>query len=365
MSASTYPETRHMNPKKILIISLLAILLCSILTGGAAARYTTLEGTNAGITNGDFIYVGETQLNFSDLVEPGKTLTGLVYLESSAQKDVIPISNNIASSIQVTNYGFYSAKYSDGSISSTKGCWVRQLNLGSIAVVAADDPNGSPITGSDISKDLGVIFYMAGQNIQSNQLTDWFEYEISMPSGLKSTSVKNQVGTQVSLSSSTHNDPSQKYQDFAFHFSDQVFVPTIDPGQTLPGVSITFKMKNLNGLTGQQVLRSITLTSVRPTLTLDTSRLESDRQVTVTLEGSATFTVAKPPVVTLYFDEPSADVLAGKFAVGDQIYLTGRVSGLDTCPVYSTSPARTFRRTVSLWSTRVRKLLTVIPPPSR
>ncbi|MCZ0861753.1 hypothetical protein [Methanocorpusculum vombati] len=391
-----------MNPKKILIISLLAILLCSLLTGGAAARYTTPEGMNAGITNGDFIYVGETQLNFSDLTEPGKTLIGLVYLESSAQKDVIPISNNIASQIQVTNYGFYSAKYSDGTISSTKGCWVRQLSLGSIAVVAADDPNGSPITGSDISKDLGVIFYMTGQNIQSNQLTDWFEYEITMPSGLKSTTVRNQNGAQVSLSSSTqHNDPSQKYQDFAFHFSDQVFVPTIDPGQTLPGVSIAFKIKNLNGLTGQQVLRSITLTSVRPTLTLDTSRLESDRQVTVTLSGtaateyplviapagdnrpyfvddgkitvinnqsitvttdntgkytvlikipdnvitgeytvstiysvSATFTVAKPPVVTLYFDEPPADVLAGKFAVGDQIYLTGRVSGLDICPVY-------------------------------
>ncbi|MCQ2355501.1 MAG: hypothetical protein MJ014_00520 [Methanocorpusculum sp.] len=388
-----------MNPKKILILSLLAILLCSILTGGAAARYTTPEGMNAGISPGNTIYIGEGNLNFSALGTAGKTITGLVRFDGDTPQNKISIANDIGSVPGNTPTGYYCVEYDNTPQKGTSSVWVDQFLPGTISVIAAYNPSGTPLTGTNIPKDLGVIFYMTSQGIKYSELVNWYDYEISMPSGLKRSSVKNLNGAMVSLNS--HADPSQKYQDLAFRFSDQEFVPVINPGEELSGVSVTFKITNMGNLNGQYSPRPVVLTSVKPAISLDTSKIETDKVVTVTLSGtaateyplvitpsgdnrpyfvddgkitvinnqsitvttddsgkyvvsiripdnvitgeytvstiysvSATFTVAKPPVVTLYFDEPSADVLAGKFAVGDQIYLTGRVSGLDTCPVY-------------------------------
>ena len=388
-----------MNPKTILIIALLVILLCSLLTGGAAARYSAPEGMNAGISPGNTIYIGEGNLNFSAFGETGKTITGLVRFDGDTPQNKISITGDIGSVPGNTPTGYYCIEYGNTPQKNTKSCWVEQFLPGTISVIAADNPFGTPLTGTNIPKDLGVIFYMTGQGIKYSELVSWYDYEITMPSGLKRSSVRNLNGASVSLNS--HADPSQKYQDLAFRFSDQEFVPVINPGEELSGVSVTFKITNMGNLNGQYSPRPVVLTSVKPAISLDTAKIESDKVVTVTLSGtaatayplaitpsgenrpyfvddgkitiltnqsvqvvtddsgkyvvsikipdnvitgeytvstiysvSATFTVAKPPVVILYFDEPSPDVLAGKFATGDQIYLTGRVSGVDLCPVY-------------------------------
>lgn len=392
-----------MNQKKVIVTLLLAAILISACVTGVSARYATPEGVNAGLHPNEYIYIGESNLNFSAFAVPGKTITGLVGLDGDTQIDMIPItSNKILSVPSGSRTSAYYAEYDSSETNKSMFCWVRPFNPGSIAVVAADDPNDSPIIGSDISKDLGVIFYMSDQAIESSQLTDWFEYEIKMPTGRLSSSVTNLAGTQVTLGySSAHTNPSEKYRDFAFRFSNQSFLPTIDPGKTLPGVTLSFKIKNLPGLNGREVSRPIILISTRLNLDIDTSYLNSDRWVIVTLTGtpntiyplnllpagnnrpyfvndgkmtvtnnqsirvttdstgkyvvyvqvpdnvitglytvttdyrvSKTFTVAKAPFIKLTFAEPPADAISGKFAVGDQIYLRGQVSGTDSCPVY-------------------------------
>lgn len=389
-----------MNPKKILIISLLAILLLSVLTGGAAARYETSEGVNAGISGYDTIYIGEKNLNFSKFSVTGKTLDAMAKKENGGiLGEYFSLTNMVASEISVSA-GTYYPYYSDGTF-GTQVCQVKSLDIGTIKVYApANTGTFTEDRPASIPTTLGIIFYMDGGNlntlIDQHPAGDWNKFELTnTKTGFGVTEIINTAGQRQSLVGIA-NPADKTNTSYELRLGDQTNIPV---DENTP-VSMTFWV-NLNGL---QKSVTYTFTAAKGTLdiVLDKTEVKQNDDLTATFTGtpfteylltlspadntnapyfpdSGTYTKidnyniivipewngkssiqiivpAEAPIgsyqltaavrsspsekktvsfrvirgaLTLTFEEPPADVVNGKFAVGDSITLKGTVTGAE------------------------------------
>jgi len=273
-----------MNPQKILIVALLAVLILSVCIGEVSARYPTVQGENAGISVLDTIYIGEKNLNFSAFADPGKTLDAMAKKENGdIMGEYFSLTDAVASQITGTP-GTYYCHYTDGTF-GTKVCQVKTLSLGTLKVSAPDNTeiftNDQP---ANIPTTLGVIFYIEGGNLNDligqNPRGNWNEFKLTNTnSGVGITQIVNIVGTQQSLLGITN--PSDKTNtNYEFRLGDQTNIP-ID--ENTPA-SMTFRI-NLNGL---QQTASSSFTAIRGTLdlSLDQNDVQQNSNIAATLTAT-------------------------------------------------------------------------------
>ncbi|MDV0443141.1 hypothetical protein [Methanorbis rubei] len=273
-----------MNPQKILIVALLAVLVLSICAGPVSARYPTVQGENAGISVLDTVYIGEKNLNFSAFADSGKTLDAMAKKENGdIMGEYFQLTNDVASQI-TGSPGTYYAHYTDGTF-GTRVCQVKTLSLGTLKVSAPDNTeiftNDQP---ANIPTTLGVIFYIEGGNLNDligqNPSGDWNEFKLTNTnSGVGITQIVNIAGMQQSLLGIAN--PSDKTNtNYEFRLGDQTNIPIDEDTQA----SMTFRI-NLNGL---QQTASYSFTAVRGTLdlSLDQNEVQQNSNIAATLTGT-------------------------------------------------------------------------------
>ena len=161
-----------MSPKKILIASFLLILVLSLCVGGVSARYDN----NRGINPGDYIYLGEQNLDFTAFANSStdELPRYMVRISNGQVEGQIPLSNGIGSPINIPS-GRYYPEYSDGTLDETRWAYVTTLTLGDIGIYTYNTPitpGTLPASPDTIPKTINVSFYLPNLDVAGANLTD-------------------------------------------------------------------------------------------------------------------------------------------------------------------------------------------------
>lgn len=384
-----------MNNTKILTLLVISIFFICLFTGNVSAR----GPTNDDIGNGDVIYCGEQNLN----VTTG--FPSVLYFRIDGGSEVItPVANKISIGTTQTK-GVYIAYYTPG-VTSTDYIVVKDLTetLGTLMIrTYGTDAPSSPTVASGVStiqKDLGIMYYFSGGEIELSVLPQtWYNYTITYADGGTTETITNLAGADVQLNS--NNNPSKQTNALAFKFRDN------NPASQISAV-LTFKT-DLNGLIHEKQL-PITINTASPSLTSPSTILQGEtlnlalfgtpytiytlsidpalgvsgpafsktgtydsftqQKVTVHTDWSGTKTIyveipsnatlgnyqifttdaagtiiaplsftVEESIRTLTFSSLPPDAIAGKFAVGDTILLQGSLTNAkanDTAYLYLT-----------------------------
>jgi hypothetical protein len=161
---------------------MLLFIVASIQT--ASARFQTPEGQNAGINNGETVFIGERNVNFSAFSDPvlGPPVQ-MIRIDSGDWVDPISITKNIATIIR-GNPGRYQPVYSDGTIDTSRYCWVGNAadSLGRMEIfISGTDitPPTNPTRPDTIPYRMEVQFLLPGHNLPLSEFQgSWYEYEL-------------------------------------------------------------------------------------------------------------------------------------------------------------------------------------------
>lgn len=215
-----------MNRYRILALLGIAFLLLAVLIPVASARFATPEGLNAGIFPGETVYLGERNVNFSAFSDGVKgDPVRMVRLDDSGQQtDPIAVTNSIANYIRGSP-GQYYPVYGDGTYDTEKYCLIQDAaaSLGRMMVhISGTDiePQTNPCRPEIIPyRMMGVQFLLPEHSLPISEFQgSWYEYELQ--GNVKTNSIKNTAGTQVSLNDLSA-DPATPDPKYVFRLSDQ------------------------------------------------------------------------------------------------------------------------------------------------
>ncbi|QYZ80329.1 hypothetical protein E2N92_13265 [Methanofollis formosanus] len=216
-----------------------AVLLCiffiaaGTLVPAVSARFATSEGPNAGIGNGDTVFLGERNVNFSAFADPAKgELRQMVRIEDGEPTDPIQIADFVATSIPrgiAVNARYYPVYYDPATGTFTDPdtgtfCWVQDAGayLGDLKVRVYDidiTPTPALARPETIPYTMGVQFLLPENTLPVTEFNGpWYEYELK--GTVKTTEVVNLDGEHLSLEDLSGN-PAEENRRFAFTFADQ------------------------------------------------------------------------------------------------------------------------------------------------
>ncbi|MDD3069441.1 MAG: hypothetical protein PHR89_04535, partial [Bacilli bacterium] len=300
-----------MNHIKIGTFIIVLLVIFGLFTGVVSARYTTTEGENAGISESDSIYLGESNLNFSAFswVE-NSTLYKVDTLERLDGGYMISLQNMIGSISTSAITGVYVPYNSTSGKYGNARCLVSTLNPGVIAV----KPFNATTTETHpslIPKALDVIFYIKDGDVGTlkNQLVAgslWNEFTLkNINTGVTTTTIINSAGNIVSLIGVA--DPTDKTNsNYAFKHIDQT---SLLPSTGSTGMEITFTI-NLNGLT-TTLTYSYTTTPNNFSLSCSNDKIVRGSTGNVTLTGIpyTLYTLSLPKIGsnTPFFSSPAGN----------------------------------------------------------
>ncbi len=280
-SLCTTGAHKSMNSKKIMITVLLLILVFSMCVGGVSARYTVSGVDNKGINPGDYIYLGEQNLDFSAFKNSSSSelpryMIRIVDGEVGGQ---IPLSKGIGTPMNIPG-GRYYPEYSDGTRDTSRWAYVTTLTLGEIRIytyATSFTPTDLPARPDAIPKTMNVSFYVPNLDVSGANLTgNWYEYILR--GNIETSRIINMAGTSIDLTALTI-DPRQPDQNLAFQLIKQNVIPST--GDT--PASMTFRTK-LNGLSISTTYEFTA--TVNPTsLTLSETSVDQGGSLVVTLKG--------------------------------------------------------------------------------
>ena len=275
------------------ILILVFLILCGAVVAPAGARYTTPEGSNAGINPGDTIFNGEQKLNFSALqpsppllpplklahddgVVPGGV--GVQELEDGAVlKDPLDVPEQYHRRLfklrNETTWGDATTTVLDSPTGTIVVRAGRELGA---------DENPTDKTPTVIPANLNIQFKLDPTNLNSGNFTGaWYEWELIAPSRSLHT-VKNMAGDSVSLEKLAGN-PSADNNTLAFSIADQSLNP--DEG----AYTMIFRAYNeINNRKENIYTTTYPFTVVRYRLAMSASpeTVEPDQTTTLTITGT-------------------------------------------------------------------------------
>ena len=269
-----------MNNIKIISLLSLVLLLTAASTPVVSARFSTSEGLNAGLSIGDTVFIGERNVNFSAFSDPvlGSPVR-MVRIDSGEWVDPISITNNIATIIR-GNLGRYYPVYIDGTIDTSRYCWVGNAadSLGRMEIfISGTDitPPTNPTRPDKIPYRMEVQFLLPEHNLPLSEFQgSWYEYELQ---GQVTTSrITNTGGATISLTDLSAN-PATRNNAHSFRFSDQNVISP--PGQ----VTVVFRM-TLNSL-NHELRYSFNVKEYPLNLQLSETTAERGGDLILTVEG--------------------------------------------------------------------------------
>lgn len=214
-----------------------AVVLCILIIAAGAlvpavsARIATPEGPNAGIENGDTVFLGERYVDFSAFADSSMgELRQMVRIEDGEPTDPIQIADNIATSIPrgiKVNARYYPLYAKDGNFTEPdtgRFCWVQDVGayLGDlkVRVYDTDVPPSPAITRPEtIPYTMGVQFFLPDNTLPVNEFNGpWYEYELE--GNVRTSEVVNLDGELLSLEALSEN-PAREDRRYAFTFADQ------------------------------------------------------------------------------------------------------------------------------------------------
>ncbi|MFA5330790.1 MAG: hypothetical protein WC342_00280 [Methanoregula sp.] len=204
---------------------IIVICICSTMV---SARYTTTEGTNAGITPGDTVYNYEQNLNFSafkSATDPNLTFDMAYKGESSNPTNPQTLDTHaiLVNPIDAGAYpGYYYPYYSDGTWGSSR-ITIADATIGDIRIRPVNTDVTPPSTDDPLTTipyDMDVQFRLQSTNLNSGNFAGpWYKYELTTQSRTISR-VVNAAGDTVSLSDLLEN-PTLSNNTLAFDMQDQ------------------------------------------------------------------------------------------------------------------------------------------------
>lgn len=389
-------EIVSVKTKKIISIVILAGVILCLCTGTVSARYATPAGGNAGINLSDTVYRGENNLDFSAFASGGYTVD---YLQHVTDGEQIALSNQIASIGATQASGAYGAWNNTQGRIGFAVCTITELDLGKIAVTPymIDVTESNPVTISKAT-DI-VFYISGSNLHPEQLNGNWNAFTITnTQTGIQTQSVKNIGGATQSLIGIA-NPLDKTNGNYAFKLVDQSLIPAADTTPititfkvdlngiptaktqnryAFTAVQSSFDLAGKNipaGNTGNAVLTGVPFTpytvvlsstgintpyfnpsdgvviidthtvtatpgwngTINLPITVPADTLPGTYPMTASGSGavkSAAITVDET-VLALIFDPPSSDVVAGLFASGDYIKLSGTVKGAQSdIPIY-------------------------------
>ena len=295
-----------MNHAKICTILIMTVILLCLFTNTASARYITTEGENAGISIGDTVYLGESNLNFSALAWSGYTVDILEKLDGGYMISLIDMVGSVPTTALT---GVYKPYNSTAGVYGAARCQISDLTLGTISITPANGVTVTDAHPSSVPKALDVVFYIKDGDMTTleNQLvsgSSWNYYTLkNTGTGTTTNSITNTAGNIVSLIGITH--PTDKTNTtLAFRLLDQssVLSPT---GST--SMEMTFTV-NLNGIT-KTITYPFTATLNVLSISLSKGSIARGSNGNVTLTGIpfTTYSLILPTAGTdtPYFSSPA------------------------------------------------------------
>lgn len=273
-----------MNISKTLVLLVTAMILLCCLTTAVSARYTPPgEADNAGINNGDTIYRGEVNLNFSSFGTPDHlTLIGGV-------GSIIPITSLHGTIPSTATTGAYSVCSLDGSELGV--CNIAELNPEILVSPAFPPSSGiSEQFPENIVKSTAIIFSIKDDPLRSNGLSgNWCSATIkNEQTSATRDYITNINGDTITLTN-LQNPFDKTNLSYAFRFVEQGgFVPT---SGAVP-MSVTFSI-SLNGL-NKKITREFQAT--------DTQINIADATISAGESGSLKFTGIPFETFNIYFE---------------------------------------------------------------
>lgn len=242
--------------KRVLIGLLIAAAVLSILVSPVSARGTD----NTIILNGDTIYLGEENLDFSDLAVG----TSIAYLEEQNGTYKIYLSDGNKGTIPSgAAPGIYYAYDSASQRIETTKINIKSLDPGLLTIW--DFQTKNTLSPESIPRSAEIIVTETGGTIIPSELKgDWNSFILkNLDTGIETSTIKNVDGATQSLIG-VSNPADKNNSQYAFKAAEQSIVGTADSVRML----MTFKVE-LNGVkktvtlpfTVKQSSISLTLTS--------------------------------------------------------------------------------------------------------
>jgi hypothetical protein len=225
------------NPGKILIMAILILILFSI-TAPVSARYSSPEGSNAGVDPGDTVFNGERGLNFSTF-QPSTPLDPPLWLACDGGLLGALAMQKLDSNAVLSGSGRLNveSEYLDRPFKLYNGSWANSICLvsnpeGEIEVrtgtalgTDVDPASTDTKTPAVIPLNMNVQFKLDSTNMNNgNFINPWYEYSLKTASGLTLSTVTNMDGDFISLSD-LMGDPTADNNTLAFSIADQNLNP--------------------------------------------------------------------------------------------------------------------------------------------
>lgn len=220
------------------VILVLLIVIGFLITCPASARYSSPEGSNAGVDPGDTVFNGERGLNFSTF-QPSTPLDPPLWLACDGGLLGALALQKLDSNAVLSGSGRLNveSEYLDRPFKLYNGSWGNSICLvsdpeGEIEVrtgtalgTDVDPAKTDTKTPAVIPLNMNVQFKLDSTNLNNgNFVNPWYEYSLKTASGLTLSTVTNMDGDLVSLSD-LMEDPTANNNTLAFSITDQNLNP--------------------------------------------------------------------------------------------------------------------------------------------
>lgn len=224
-------------PGMVLFVVILLVIV-SLITAPAAARYSSPEGSNAGVNHGDRVFIGERGLNFSTfqttppLLPPlwlacddGGSALELQDLDDGAV--LISRLDNIESQYLNRPFKLYNGSWGGRICTVSQPTGSIEVRTGTALGTDVDPAITDTKTPAVIPLNMNVQFKIDSTNLNGGKfVSPWYEYNLKTPGHLTVSTVTNMDGNPVSLSE-LMTDPTADNNTLAFSIADQNFNPAV------------------------------------------------------------------------------------------------------------------------------------------
>ena len=223
------------NPRGVVFLVVL-VVIGILITVPASARYSSPEGSNAGVDPGDTVFNGERGLNFSTFqtsppLEAPLWLacdggsSGALALQTMDADGVLSGRLSVGSSYLDRPFKLYNGSWGNSICIVSEPDGGIEVRTGTALGTDVNPATTDTKTPAVIPLNMNVQFKIDSTNLNNgNFVNPWYEYSLKTASGLKLSTVTNMNGDSVSLTDLTE-DPTKNNNTLAFSIGDQNLNP--------------------------------------------------------------------------------------------------------------------------------------------
>ena len=236
VSPGTFMRVLKTKSRGGVVFLVILVVIGILITVPASARYSSPEGSNAGVNPGDTVFNGERGLNFSafqtspPLVAPlwlacDGGSSGALAMQTLDAEAVLSGRLNVLSTYLDRPFKLYNGSWGNSICIVSEPDGGIEVRTGTALGTDVNPATTDTKTPAVIPLNMNVQFKIDSTNLNNgNFVNPWYEYSLKTASGLKLSKITNMNGDSVSLTD-LMEDPTRNNNTLAFSIADQNLNP--------------------------------------------------------------------------------------------------------------------------------------------